>query len=98
MTRLLPIALFLTGAAPALPPPAPLRLIETVSPQGVQEASPGQIVSTSAIGAADSAILAAPIVLDWKGEQRRFARGDVIRASGATGVASPGMRAPRQRC
>lgn len=87
MIRLLPLALLLAAASPALPPPAPLRLIETVSPQGVQEVSPGQIVSTSAIGGADSAILAADLALDWRGEQRRFARGDVLRASGPTGVA-----------
>lgn len=88
MTRLpiLAAALLTTAAGPAPLPPAPLRLIQTISPQGVQEASPGQIVSTSAIGGPDSAILAVDIVLDWKGEQRRFARGDVIRASGATGV------------
>lgn len=88
MIRFLSFAL-LVAAGPAQPPPAPLRLIETISPQGVQEVSPGQIVSTSAIGGPDSAILAADIVLDWKGEQRKFARGDVIRASGSTGV--PGV-------
>lgn len=85
----LAIALLLGAAAPAAAPPAPLRLIVTLSPQGVQEVSPGAIVSASAIGGPDAAILATPIVLDWKGERRRFARGDVIRASGATGV--PGV-------
>lgn len=85
---LLPIALLLTAAAPApVPPPAPLRLIETLSPQGVQQVSPGAIVSAASIGRPDSVILAGDLALDWKGEQRRFARGDVLRASGATGVA-----------
>lgn len=85
---LLPFALLLIAAAPEpVAATAPLRLIGTISPQGLQEVEPGAIVSVAQIGRPDSAILAADIVLDWKGEQRRFARGDVIRASGATGVA-----------
>ena len=90
MTRypiLLAAALLLTAAAPdPVPPPAPLRLVETISPQGLQEASPGQIVSTSVIAKPDSVILAGDIVLDWKGEQRKFARGEVIQAGGETGI------------
>ena len=77
----------LAAAPDATPPPVPLRLIETISPQGLQEASPGQIVSTAIIAKPDSVILAGDIVLDWKGEQRTFARGDVIQAGGETGVA-----------
>ena len=81
-------ALLLIAAAPdSAPPPAPLRLVETISPQGLQEASPGQIVSNALIYKPDSVILAGDIVLDWKGEQRTFARGTVIQAGGATGVA-----------
>ena len=81
-------ALLLTAAAPdTAPPPAPLRLVETISPQGLQEVSPGAIVSNAVINKPDSVILAGDIVLDYKGEQRTFARGEVIRAGGATGVA-----------
>ena len=83
---LLAAALLLAAAGPAQPPPAPLRIIQTISPQGVQEVSPGAIVSTAALGRPDSAILAATVALDWKGEHRSFARGDVIRASGPTGT------------
>ena len=92
MTLRLPLlaatALLLTAAAPdPAPPPAPLRLVQTISPQGLQEVSPGAIVSTSAIYKPDSVILAGDIVLDYKGEQRKFARGEVIQAGGPTGVA-----------
>ena len=92
MTHRLPLlattALLLTAAAPdPVPPPAPLRLVETISPQGLQEVSPGAIVSTAVINKPDSVILAGDIVLDYKGEQRTFARGSVIQAGGPTGVA-----------
>jgi hypothetical protein len=80
-------ALLLTAAAPDAPLPPPLRLVETLSPQGLQEVSPGAIVSTSAIYKPDAVMLAGDVVLDWKGEQRRFARGEVIQAGGNTGVA-----------
>ena len=85
MTRLplLLAATLLVAASAAQPPPAPLRIIQTISPQGVQEVTPGAIVSTAALGRPDSAILAANIVLDWKGEHRSIARGD---ASGPTGT------------
>lgn len=90
MTRvpILGAALLLTAAAPdTAPSPAPLKLVETISPQGLQEASPGQIVSNALIYKPDSIILAGDIVLDLKGEQRKFSRGEVIQAGGATGVA-----------
>ncbi len=81
------IALLLSAAAPdPMPPRAPLRLVETISPQGLQQVSPGAIVSTSAIHKPDSVILAGDIVLDHKGEWRTFSRGTVIQAGGPTGV------------
>ena len=91
MTRyliLLAVASLLTAAAPdTAPSPAPLKLVETISPQGLQEVSPGQIVSTAVIVKPDSGILAGDIILDWKGEQRKFTRGQVIQPGGETGVA-----------
>lgn len=79
--------LLLAAAPDSGPPPAPLRLVETISPQGVQDASPGAIVSTARIARPNSVILAGDIVLDGKGERRTLARGAVIAAGGATGVA-----------
>lgn len=84
---LLVVALLLLGAAPPdrLGPP-PLRLLDTVSPQGEQQVGPGAIVSRAAIGRPDAVLLGDDIALDWKGEKRRFARGDILHAAGATGV------------
>jgi hypothetical protein len=65
----------------------PLRLIETLSPQGVQEVLPGAIISRAVIGRPDSAILGEPVVLDWKGEKRSFQRGDILHAESVTGLA-----------
>ena len=89
MTLRLPLLiamLLLSAAAPDVAPP-PLRLVETISPQGLQEVAPGAIVSTAIIAKPNSVILAGDIVLDWKGERRTFTRGEVIQAGGATGVA-----------
>ena len=40
----------------ALGPP-PLRLIETLSPQGVQDVAPGAVISRAVIGRPDSALI-----------------------------------------
>lgn len=81
------IALVLTAAAaPEKPAPPPLRLIETLSPQGEQQVGPGAIVARAMIGRPDSVLIGEDFVLDRKGEQRRFARGDILHAAGDTGV------------
>uniref|UniRef100_UPI0035CA0F8F hypothetical protein n=1 Tax=uncultured Sphingomonas sp. TaxID=158754 RepID=UPI0035CA0F8F len=80
-------ALLLAAAPDRDPPPVPLRLIATVTPQGEQTVAPGMIISVAGIAAPNSAILAGDIALDWKGEQRKFARGDVLRAGARTGIA-----------
>jgi hypothetical protein len=64
----------------------PLRLIETLSPQGAQKVLPGAVISRALIGRPDSAILGEPVILDWKGEKRRFERGDILHAESVTGV------------
>jgi len=66
--------------------PPPLRLIETLSPQGIQDVVPGVVVSRAVIGRPDSVLLGDPVVLDWKGEKRSFARGDFLHAASVTGV------------
>jgi hypothetical protein len=65
----------------------PLRLIETMSPQGIQKVMPGAIISRALIGRPDSAILGDDVKLDWKGEKRSFARGDILHAESVSGVA-----------
>lgn len=95
MTRpLLPLALgalLLTGAAApeAVPPPVPLKLVETLSRQGIQEISPGAIVSTAIISKPDVAVLGGDLALDHKGQQRRFARGEVLQTGTDAGFANP---------
>lgn len=79
-------ALLLVAAAPdAVPPPVPLKLVPTLSRQGIQEVSPGAVVSTAIIAKPDVAVLGADVALDHKGEQRRFVRGEVLQ-TGVTGV------------
>lgn len=65
----------------------PLRLIETISPQGPQKVMPGAIISRALIGRPDSAVLGDDIALDWKGEKRSFAHGDILHAESVSGVA-----------
>lgn len=67
--------------------PPPLRLIETLSPQGLQDVVPGAVISRAVIGRPDSALIGDPIALDWKGEKRRFERGDFLHAASVAGVA-----------
>jgi len=90
---LLLVALLLVAAkdpAPRVTTGAPpLRLIETLSPQGEQKVLPGAVISRALIGRPDSAILGEAVVLDWKGEKRRFERGDILHAESVTGV--PGI-------
>ncbi|MEG3144291.1 hypothetical protein U1839_06455 [Sphingomonas sp. RT2P30] len=64
----------------------PLRLIETISPQGPQKVMPGAIISRALIGRPDSAVLGDDITLDWKGEKRSFAHGDILHAESVSGV------------
>ena len=90
----LPLAAFLFVAAKDVPVRVatgapPLRLIETLSPQGVQKVLPGAVISRALIGRPDSAILGEPVVLDWKGEKRSFQRGDILHAETVTGL--PGI-------
>ena len=83
-------ALLLTAASEPVGVGAPpLRLIETMSPQGVQKVLPGAVISRALIGRPDSAILGEPVALDWKGEKRRFERGDILHAESVTGL--PGI-------
>ncbi len=65
----------------------PLRLIETISPQGPQKVMPGAIISRALIGRPDSAVLGDDIKLDWKGEKRSFMHGDILHAESVSGVA-----------
>jgi hypothetical protein len=93
-TVALPLAALLLAAAKDPAPRVttgapPLRLIETLSPQGAQKVLPGAVISRALIGRPDSAILGEPVVLDWKGEKRRFERGDILHAESVTGV--PGI-------
>lgn len=90
----LPLAALLLVAAKDPPPRVttgapPLRLIETMSPQGEQKVLPGAVISRALIGRPDSAILGDPIALDWKGAKRRFERGDILHAESVTGL--PGI-------
>jgi len=44
------------------------------------------VISRAVISRPDSALIGEAIVLDWKGEKRRFERGDFLRAASVTGV------------
>ena len=48
---------------------------------------PARSISRAVIGRPDSALIGETIALDWKGEKRRFERGDFLRAASVTDVA-----------
>lgn len=87
--RSLPLALaapLLAAAAPEQPPPL-FSLIEAPTPQGIQEVEPGAVVSRAVLGRPDALVLGDDIALDWRGEQREYKHGDILRPIGTAGIA-----------